>query len=96
VYLTIELADAKDGMLNLKHDGRFTFSAKDHDEIQYGLHLELFGVIDVEACAIADMCHLTVPFPSLHDNLDAGYVLQESKVAVAPGNIYYPYQESRE
>jgi hypothetical protein len=60
-------------MLNLKHDDRFNFSAKDPDEIQYELHLELFGAIDVEICVIADKCHPPVIFPSLHDNLDAGF-----------------------
>jgi hypothetical protein len=59
VYLTIELADAKDLMLNLKHDGHFNFSA------QYELHLELFGAIDAEVCVIADKCHLQ-PELSLH------------------------------
>jgi hypothetical protein len=54
VYLTIELADAKDVMLNLKPDGRFNFSAKVPDEMQYELHLELFGAIDVEVRVIAD------------------------------------------
>jgi hypothetical protein len=65
VYLTIELADAKDLMLNLKHDGHFNFSAKDPGDAQYELHLELFGAIDVEVCVIADKCHLQ-PELSLH------------------------------
>jgi hypothetical protein len=73
VYLTIELADNKDVMLNLKHDDRFNFSAKDPDEIQYELHLELFGAIDVEVCVIANKFHPPVIFPSLHNNLDAGF-----------------------
>jgi hypothetical protein len=54
VYLTIELADAKDVMLNLKPDGRFNFSANVPDEMQSELHLELFGAIDVQVCVIAD------------------------------------------
>jgi hypothetical protein len=58
VYLTIELADTKDVMLNLKHDGHFNLSAKDPDDAQYELHLELFGAIDFEDCVIADKCHL--------------------------------------
>jgi hypothetical protein len=88
VYLTIALANTKDVMLNLKHDDRFNFSAKDPDEIQYELHLELFGAIDVEVCVVADKCHPLVIFSSLHDNLDAGFFfVQESKVVVAPGTM---------
>jgi hypothetical protein len=63
----IELSDVKDVMLNLKHHGRFDFSAKNPNEIQYELHLELFGAVDVEVCVIADKCHPPVSFPSLHD-----------------------------
>jgi hypothetical protein len=73
VYLTIELANANDLILNLKHDGHFNFSAEDPDKIQCELHLELFGAIDVEVFVITDKCHIPVPFPSLHDYLDTGY-----------------------
>jgi hypothetical protein len=94
--LTIELADNKDVMLNLKHDDRFNFSAKDPDEIQYELHLELFGAIDVEVCVIADKCHPPVIFPSLHDNLDAGFFFCRRARWMSLRGLCYPYQESRE
>ncbi|CAM0874677.1 unnamed protein product [Alopecurus aequalis] len=53
VYLAIDLADAKDVMLNMKPDGHFNFSAKGCDEIQYELHLELFGAVNVEQSKVA-------------------------------------------
>jgi len=52
VFMTIDLADAKDVKVEYTSEGKLTFSATvGPEDLAYSLDFDLFGGINVEVCA---------------------------------------------